>query len=94
MLYENQRLADIISSWTKSSASLQKLQRATKQSGDKTGLGYYRNENSTSETSSNPRLFKAEEESCATSAELAGSSAMQAALSKLENENDELKNWS
>ncbi|KZV38347.1 hypothetical protein F511_21617 [Dorcoceras hygrometricum] len=36
--------------------------------------------------------FKAEEESCATSAELAGSSAMQAALSKLENENAEWKN--
>ncbi|KZV58408.1 hypothetical protein F511_15842 [Dorcoceras hygrometricum] len=36
--------------------------------------------------------FKAEEESCATSAELVGSGAMQAALSKLNNENAELKN--
>ncbi|KZV54824.1 hypothetical protein F511_39737 [Dorcoceras hygrometricum] len=35
--------------------------------------------------------FKAEEESCATSAELANSSAMQATLSRLENENAELK---
>ncbi|KZV30982.1 hypothetical protein F511_15872 [Dorcoceras hygrometricum] len=56
MLYKNQRLADMISSWTKSSSSLQKLQGATKQSGDKTGLGYYSNESSTSETSSNPSL--------------------------------------
>ncbi|KZV32565.1 hypothetical protein F511_36773 [Dorcoceras hygrometricum] len=38
--------------------------------------------------------FKAEEESCATSAGLAGSSAMQAALSKLENENPELRSRS
>ncbi|KZV16907.1 RNA-dependent RNA polymerase 6-like [Dorcoceras hygrometricum] len=44
MLHENQRLADTISSWTKSSASLQKLQGATKHSGDKTGLGYYSSE--------------------------------------------------
>ncbi|KZV43129.1 hypothetical protein F511_07944 [Dorcoceras hygrometricum] len=36
ILYENQRLVDIISSWTKSSASLQKLQGAIKPSGDKT----------------------------------------------------------
>ncbi|KZV25995.1 phragmoplast orienting kinesin 2 [Dorcoceras hygrometricum] len=56
ILCENWRLADIISSWTKYSASLQKLQGATKQSGDKTGLGYYRNESSTSETSNNQRL--------------------------------------
>ncbi|KZV27872.1 hypothetical protein F511_37955 [Dorcoceras hygrometricum] len=38
--------------------------------------------------------FKAEEESCATSAGLAGSSAMQATLSKLENENADLRSWS
>ncbi|KZV50558.1 hypothetical protein F511_33697 [Dorcoceras hygrometricum] len=34
MLYENQRLADIINSWTKSSASLQKMQGAANPSGD------------------------------------------------------------
>ncbi|KZV52496.1 beta-glucosidase 32-like [Dorcoceras hygrometricum] len=56
MLHENQRLSDIISSWTKSSASLQKLQGATKHSGDKTGLGYYSSEGSTAETRSNPGL--------------------------------------
>ncbi|KZV21163.1 hypothetical protein F511_24727 [Dorcoceras hygrometricum] len=58
LLYENQRLADIISSWTKSSASLQKLQGAIKPSGDKTRLGYNSNEGSIAETSSNPRLRK------------------------------------
>ncbi|KZV24001.1 spindle pole body component 110-like [Dorcoceras hygrometricum] len=40
MLYENQRLAGIISSWTKSSASLDKLHGTMKLSGDKIGLGY------------------------------------------------------
>ncbi|KZV38178.1 putative pre-mRNA-splicing factor ATP-dependent RNA helicase-like [Dorcoceras hygrometricum] len=38
--------------------------------------------------------FKAEEESCATSAELVGSGSMHAALSKLKNENADLKNRS
>ncbi|KZV51209.1 hypothetical protein F511_16099 [Dorcoceras hygrometricum] len=56
ILYENQRLADIIRSWTKSSASLQKLQGATNPSGDKTGLGYNSNEGSITETCSNPGL--------------------------------------
>ncbi|KZV39458.1 hypothetical protein F511_42276 [Dorcoceras hygrometricum] len=40
MLNENQRLAGIISSWTRSSASLQKLYGATKPSGDKIRLCY------------------------------------------------------
>ncbi|KZV40662.1 hypothetical protein F511_32624 [Dorcoceras hygrometricum] len=84
MLYENQRLADMISSWTKSSVSLQKLQGAIKPYGDKTGLGY----------NSNEGKFKAEEESCATSSGLSGSSAMQAALSKLETKNAELRSRS
>ncbi|KZV35336.1 Squalene monooxygenase [Dorcoceras hygrometricum] len=39
ILNENQRLAGIISSWTRSSASLKKLHGATKLSGDRTGLG-------------------------------------------------------
>ncbi|KZV14845.1 hypothetical protein F511_40696 [Dorcoceras hygrometricum] len=39
MINENQRLAEIISSWTKSSTSLQKLQGTLKPSGDKSGLG-------------------------------------------------------
>ncbi|KZV37714.1 hypothetical protein F511_37828 [Dorcoceras hygrometricum] len=38
ILSENQRLAGIISSWTRSSVSLQRLHGATKQSGDKIGL--------------------------------------------------------
>ncbi|KZV55495.1 hypothetical protein F511_35070 [Dorcoceras hygrometricum] len=46
----------------------------------------------TEELSESFKKFKAEEESCATSTELADSSAIQAALSKLENENAELKN--
>ncbi|KZV50503.1 hypothetical protein F511_07772 [Dorcoceras hygrometricum] len=56
MLSENQRLARIISSWTRSSASLQKLHGATKPSGDRTGLGYNIDEGSTSEISNTPRL--------------------------------------
>ncbi|KZV48346.1 leucine-rich repeat receptor-like protein kinase [Dorcoceras hygrometricum] len=56
MFYENQRLTGIISSWTKSSASLQKLQGATTSSGDKTGLGYNSDEGSITETSNTPRL--------------------------------------
>ncbi|KZV50608.1 poly(A) polymerase-like [Dorcoceras hygrometricum] len=40
MLHENQRLADITSSWTKSSTSLQKLQGAMNLSSDKFRLGY------------------------------------------------------
>ncbi|KZV17423.1 scarecrow-like protein 30 [Dorcoceras hygrometricum] len=56
MLYENQQLSGIVSSWTMSSASLNKLHGATKISVDRTGLGYNSNEGSTSETSSTPRL--------------------------------------
>ncbi|KZV25173.1 two-component sensor histidine kinase bacteria [Dorcoceras hygrometricum] len=37
-LYENQQLAGIISSWTRSSASMEKLHGAMNSSGDKTGL--------------------------------------------------------
>ncbi|KZV30656.1 hypothetical protein F511_12929 [Dorcoceras hygrometricum] len=40
MMSENQRLVEIISSWTKSSASLQKVHGAMKPSDDKTGLYY------------------------------------------------------
>ncbi|KZV39065.1 hypothetical protein F511_35459 [Dorcoceras hygrometricum] len=58
MLYENQRLAGIISSWTRSSASLHKLHGATKPSDDRTGLGYNSDEGSTTDTSSIPRLKK------------------------------------
>ncbi|KZV56824.1 hypothetical protein F511_25870 [Dorcoceras hygrometricum] len=56
ILCENQRLADIISSWTRSSSSLQKLHETTKPSGDRTGLGYNRDEGSIAETSSSPRM--------------------------------------
>ncbi|KZV36312.1 putative disease resistance protein [Dorcoceras hygrometricum] len=42
MMDENKMLAEIISSWTKSSPSLQKLQGVMKPSGDKIGLGYER----------------------------------------------------
>ncbi|KZV16275.1 hypothetical protein F511_39633 [Dorcoceras hygrometricum] len=56
MLCENQRLAGIISSWTKSSASRQKLNGATKPSGDRTGLDYNSDEGNTTETSNTPRL--------------------------------------
>ncbi|KZV14670.1 hypothetical protein F511_40699 [Dorcoceras hygrometricum] len=56
MLYENQRLVYIISSWTRSSASLDKLHGAIKPSGDKTGLGYGSNDSSTTETSCTPQL--------------------------------------
>ncbi|KZV22785.1 hypothetical protein F511_15530 [Dorcoceras hygrometricum] len=56
MMDENQRLDDIISSWTKSSTSLQKLQRAMKSSGDKSGLGYGSDESSMAEPSTHPQL--------------------------------------
>ncbi|KZV15707.1 metallopeptidase [Dorcoceras hygrometricum] len=56
MLNENQRLAGLISSWTRSSVSLQKLHGATKTSGDRTGFSYNSDEGSTSQTSSTPRL--------------------------------------
>ncbi|KZV50759.1 hypothetical protein F511_25621 [Dorcoceras hygrometricum] len=50
MLSENQHLSNIISSWTRSSASLDKLHGAMKPSGDRSGLGYGSNESSTAET--------------------------------------------
>ncbi|KZV55555.1 hypothetical protein F511_23514 [Dorcoceras hygrometricum] len=56
MLNENERLAEIISSWTRSSASLDKLHGAMKPSGDKSGLGYGSNDNSTSDTNCNRKL--------------------------------------
>ncbi|KZV36829.1 auxin transport protein BIG [Dorcoceras hygrometricum] len=56
MLCENQRLVGIISSWTRSFTSLQKLHEATKPSHDRIGLGYNSNEGNTAETSSTPRL--------------------------------------
>ncbi|KZV25317.1 putative leucine-rich repeat receptor-like protein kinase [Dorcoceras hygrometricum] len=58
MLYDNQRLAGIISYCTRSSASLHKLHGATNPSGDRTRLGYNSDEGSTAETSSTPRLEK------------------------------------
>ncbi|KZV39176.1 hypothetical protein F511_25747 [Dorcoceras hygrometricum] len=56
MLNENQHLADIISSWTKSSTSLQKLQGTMKPSGDKSRLGYGSDESSMAEPSTHPQL--------------------------------------
>ncbi|KZV34135.1 spindle pole body component 110-like [Dorcoceras hygrometricum] len=56
MLYENQRLAGLISSWSRYSTFLYKLHGAMKPTGDKSGLGYDVNDSSTTETSSTPRL--------------------------------------
>ncbi|KZV54208.1 hypothetical protein F511_13841 [Dorcoceras hygrometricum] len=56
MLNENQRLAEIISSWIKSSASLDKLQGAMKPSGDRFSLGYCSNDGNKAETSCTPQL--------------------------------------
>ncbi|KZV43747.1 acylamino-acid-releasing enzyme-like [Dorcoceras hygrometricum] len=53
---ENQCLAEIISPWTKSSASLQKLHGAMKLSGNKIGLGYESDESNIAETSTHPKL--------------------------------------
>ncbi|KZV53157.1 spindle pole body component 110-like [Dorcoceras hygrometricum] len=58
MLKENQRLDGIISSWTRSSASLNKLHGVMKSSGDKTGLGYDGNDSSTAETSCTAQLAR------------------------------------
>ncbi|KZV38660.1 spindle pole body component 110-like [Dorcoceras hygrometricum] len=58
ILNENKRLAGIISSWTRSSASLDKLHGVMKPFGDKTELGYNSDERSTAETSSNPQLVR------------------------------------
>ncbi|KZV53953.1 hypothetical protein F511_42249 [Dorcoceras hygrometricum] len=55
MINENQRLAGIISSWTRSSTSLGKLHGVVKPSGDKTGLGYSSNDSSTTEISCTPQ---------------------------------------
>ncbi|KZV43764.1 spindle pole body component 110-like [Dorcoceras hygrometricum] len=56
MLYVNQRLAGIISSWTRSSASLDKLHGAMKPTGEKSCLGYDGNDSSTVDTSCTPQL--------------------------------------
>ncbi|KZV29099.1 spindle pole body component 110-like [Dorcoceras hygrometricum] len=56
MLYENQRLAGIIISSTRSSASPDKLHGAMKPSGDKIGLGYGSNDSSKAETRCTPQL--------------------------------------
>ncbi|KZV23092.1 hypothetical protein F511_06616 [Dorcoceras hygrometricum] len=58
MLNENQWLAGIISSWTRSSASLDKLHGAMKPTGEKYGLGYDGNDSSTTEISSTPQLAR------------------------------------
>ncbi|KZV38634.1 phragmoplast orienting kinesin 2 [Dorcoceras hygrometricum] len=55
MLNEDQRVVDIISSWTKSSISLKKLQGAMKPSSDKSGLGYGSDESSIEEPSTHPQ---------------------------------------
>ncbi|KZV30731.1 hypothetical protein F511_37536 [Dorcoceras hygrometricum] len=52
ILSENQRLAGIIRSWTRSSLSLQQLHGAINPSDDRTGQGYNSDESSTTETSS------------------------------------------
>ncbi|KZV37647.1 hypothetical protein F511_03953 [Dorcoceras hygrometricum] len=57
MMNEHQRFAQI-SSWTKLSASLQKLQGAMKSSGDKSGLGYGSYESNIVETCTHPKLDK------------------------------------
>ncbi|KZV49148.1 tRNA pseudouridine(38/39) synthase-like [Dorcoceras hygrometricum] len=56
MLNENQRLAKIISSWTKSSASLDKLHGAMKPSGDRSELRYGSYDSNTAETSCIPQM--------------------------------------
>ncbi|KZV22783.1 hypothetical protein F511_15528 [Dorcoceras hygrometricum] len=56
MLNENQRLADIISFWTRSSASLDNLHGAMKPFGDRSGLGYGSNDSNNAETSCTPQL--------------------------------------
>ncbi|KZV49934.1 spindle pole body component 110-like [Dorcoceras hygrometricum] len=56
MLNENKRLTGIISSWTRSSALLDKLHGVMKSSNDKTGLGYNSDESSRAETSCTPQL--------------------------------------
>ncbi|KZV37659.1 hypothetical protein F511_30364 [Dorcoceras hygrometricum] len=58
MLNENQRLAGVISSWTRSSAFLNKRHGAMKPSSDKTGLGYNSDESSTTETNCTPQLAR------------------------------------
>ncbi|KZV35918.1 UDP-glucosyltransferase [Dorcoceras hygrometricum] len=56
MFNENQRLAGMISSSTRSSASLENLHGSMKPSGDKIGLGYDSNERSSAETNFTPKL--------------------------------------
>ncbi|KZV39881.1 chromatin structure-remodeling complex protein SYD [Dorcoceras hygrometricum] len=56
MMNVNQLLAEIISSWTKSSTSLQKFQGAMKPSGDKSGLGYGSDERNIAETCTHPNM--------------------------------------
>ncbi|KZV19916.1 hypothetical protein F511_18725 [Dorcoceras hygrometricum] len=56
MMNESKRLVEIISSWTKSSVSLQKLQGSMKPSGDKSGLGYGSDESNMTETCTHPKL--------------------------------------
>ncbi|KZV45787.1 spindle pole body component 110-like [Dorcoceras hygrometricum] len=58
MLNDNQRLDDIISFWTRSSVSLDKLHGAMNSSGDKYILGYDGNNSSTEETSCTPQLAR------------------------------------
>ncbi|KZV18693.1 hypothetical protein F511_14203 [Dorcoceras hygrometricum] len=54
---ENERLNDVMSSWTKSSVSLNKLQESQKPVNDKSGLGFNVSEISSGETSTQSQLI-------------------------------------
>ncbi|KZV19386.1 hypothetical protein F511_04247 [Dorcoceras hygrometricum] len=58
MIDENLCLAEIISSWTKSSGSLQRLHGAMEPSSNKIGLGYETDESNVAETSTHPKMDK------------------------------------
>ncbi|XP_073030704.1 uncharacterized protein [Primulina eburnea] len=57
-LKENKRLMNIVNTWNKSSASLNRMNEMQKPAGDITGLGYNINDCSTSEASTQPLLEK------------------------------------
>ncbi|KZV33791.1 auxin response factor 14 [Dorcoceras hygrometricum] len=54
---ENKRLNEVMSSWTKSSVSLNKLQESQKLVNDKSGLGFNGSESSSGETSTQSQLM-------------------------------------
>ncbi|KZV21336.1 hypothetical protein F511_13109 [Dorcoceras hygrometricum] len=53
---ENERLNEVMSSWTKSSVSLNKLQESQKPVNDKSGLGFNVSESNSGETSTQSQL--------------------------------------